>query len=57
MGGGGKGIRIVRNEENFLEDLVSAKEEAMNAFKDDRVLVEKYIETSRHIEVQIFGDH
>jgi len=51
MGGGGKGIRIVRNEENFLEDLISAKEESMNAFKDDRVLVEKYIESSRHIEV------
>ena len=57
MGGGGKGIRRVHKEENFLENLISAKEESLNAFKDDRVLVEKYIESSRHIEVQVFGDH
>lgn len=56
MGGGGKGMRIVRQKSEFLEALEGAKREALKSFKDERVLVEKYIEKPRHIEVQIFGD-
>ncbi|CAK83317.1 unnamed protein product (macronuclear) [Paramecium tetraurelia] len=55
MGGGGKGMRIVRQKSEFLEALEGAKREALKSFKDERVLVEKYIEKPRHIEVQIFG--
>lgn len=55
-GGGGKGMRIVRNAEEFLPNLESCQREAKNAFGKDRVLLERYIETPRHIEVQIFGD-
>lgn len=43
MGGGGKGMRIVRNKEEFLESLESAKRESMKSFSDDRVIIEKYI--------------
>eukprot|EP01017_Pseudomicrothorax_dubius_P024814 TRINITY_DN2637_c0_g1_i2.p1 TRINITY_DN2637_c0_g1~~TRINITY_DN2637_c0_g1_i2.p1 ORF type:complete len:655 (+),score=201.36 TRINITY_DN2637_c0_g1_i2:229-2193(+) len=56
MGGGGKGMRIVRHEKEFIEQLHSARRESAKAFKDDRVLVEKYIERPKHIEVQVFGD-
>lgn len=55
-GGGGKGMRIVRRKEDFLQALESCKREALKAFSDDRVLVEKYITKPRHIEVQVFGD-
>jgi 3-methylcrotonyl-CoA carboxylase alpha subunit len=55
-GGGGKGMRLVERPEDFREALASAKREAKSAFGDDRVLVEKYIEKPRHIEVQVFGD-
>ncbi|KAH0537419.1 hypothetical protein FGG08_005772 [Glutinoglossum americanum] len=55
-GGGGKGMRIVRAIDEFHEQLVSAKSEAKNSFGDDVMLVEKYITTPRHIEVQIFAD-
>ena len=51
LGGGGKGMRIVRNEEEFDTQLDAAKREAINAFGDDHFLVEKYIEKPRHIEV------
>lgn len=56
LGGGGKGMRIVRNEAEFMEQLESAKNEAMKGFKDDHMIIEKYIEKPRHIEVQVFGD-
>ncbi|KAG8897362.1 hypothetical protein FRB99_008211 [Tulasnella sp. 403] len=56
MGGGGKGMRVVESKEHFMEALESAKREAMKAFGDDRVLVEKYIIRPRHVEVQVFGD-
>jgi 3-methylcrotonyl-CoA carboxylase alpha subunit len=56
LGGGGKGMRIVRGPEEFDEMLDSSKRESMKSFNDDRVLLEKYIERSRHIEVQVFGD-
>ena len=55
-GGGGKGMRRVDDPARFAEALESAKAEAAGAFGNDAVLIEKYIETPRHIEVQIFGD-
>jgi 3-methylcrotonyl-CoA carboxylase alpha subunit len=55
-GGGGKGMRIVRNAAEFAENLTSCQREAKNAFGRDRVLLERYIETPRHIEIQVFGD-
>ena len=55
-GGGGKGMRIVRTPDEFLAHLESCQREARNAFGRDRVLLERYIEQPRHIEIQIFGD-
>jgi len=55
-GGGGKGMRLVKKPGDFAEALKGAKREAANAFGNDHVLLEKYIETPRHIEVQVFGD-
>ena len=55
-GGGGKGMRKVEDAEGFAEALAAAKREAKAAFGDERVLVEKYVEKPRHIEVQVFGD-
>ncbi|KAK0659333.1 Methylcrotonoyl-CoA carboxylase subunit alpha [Lasiodiplodia hormozganensis] len=55
-GGGGKGMRIVKTPDEFLDQLESAKSEARNSFGDDVMLVEKYITTPRHIEVQVFAD-
>ncbi|KAI5791819.1 3-methylcrotonyl-CoA carboxylase subunit alpha [Geopyxis carbonaria] len=55
-GGGGKGMRIVSSAEEFPAMLQSAKSESVSSFGDDSVLVEKYIATPRHIEVQIFAD-
>lgn len=57
MGGGGRGIKIARSPEEFLEQLHSARREALAAFGSDRVFLEKYMEKARHIEFQIFGDH
>jgi 3-methylcrotonyl-CoA carboxylase alpha subunit len=55
-GGGGKGMRIVNHEADFFGQLESAKSEARNSFGDEVMLVEKYITTPRHIEVQVFAD-
>ena len=55
-GGGGKGMRQVDDAKDFDEALESAKREAASSFGDDRVLIEKYIQSPRHIEVQVFGD-
>src|SRR4051812_35124427 len=55
-GGGGKGMRRVDEAGQFEDALESAKREAASAFGDDRVLIEKYILSPRHIEVQVFGD-
>ncbi|UVK44535.1 acetyl/propionyl/methylcrotonyl-CoA carboxylase subunit alpha [Mesorhizobium sp. AR07] len=55
-GGGGKGMRRVEHPDEFSEALSSARREAKAAFGDDRVLVEKYVDKPRHIEVQVFGD-
>lgn len=55
-GGGGKGMRRVDHANDFSESLASCQREAAASFGDDRVLIEKYIEQPRHIEVQVFGD-
>ncbi|RWP41577.1 MAG: acetyl/propionyl/methylcrotonyl-CoA carboxylase subunit alpha [Mesorhizobium sp.] len=55
-GGGGKGMRRVEHPDDFSEALSGARREAKAAFGDDRVLVEKYVDKPRHIEVQVFGD-
>ena len=55
-GGGGKGMRRVNDAADFADMLASCKREAAASFGDDRVLIEKYIERPRHIEVQVFGD-
>jgi 3-methylcrotonyl-CoA carboxylase alpha subunit len=55
-GGGGKGMRIVREESAFKEALHAARREALSSFGDDTVLLEKYLENPRHVEVQIFAD-
>ncbi|WP_209425856.1 biotin carboxylase N-terminal domain-containing protein [Pararhodobacter sp. SW119] len=55
-GGGGKGMRRVERPADFLEALESARGEAATAFGNDAVLIEKWIEKPRHIEVQVFGD-
>ena len=55
-GGGGKGMRRVEASADFLDALASCKREAASSFGDDRVLIEKYILSPRHIEVQVFGD-
>lgn len=56
-GGGGKGMRIVREADELEAGLRAARSEALSAFGDDTVFVERYVERARHIEVQIVGDH
>ena len=56
-GGGGRGMRIVRAAGELAERLASARREALSSFGDDTLLIEKYLENPRHIEVQIFGDN
>ncbi len=55
-GGGGKGMRIVWDANDLPEEIDSARREALHAFGDERLLVEKYISDAHHIEFQIFGD-
>ncbi len=55
-GGGGKGMRIVHRLDEFIAQLESCQREAANAFGRDRVLLERYVQSPRHIEIQIFGD-
>jgi 3-methylcrotonyl-CoA carboxylase alpha subunit len=55
-GGGGKGMRAVDKAEDFDAALQSCKREAINSFGDDAVLIEKYVQRPRHIEIQVFGD-
>ena len=55
-GGGGRGMRVVESQDAFLSMLEEAKREARAAFGDERVLLERYVTRSRHIEFQIFGD-
>jgi acetyl-CoA carboxylase biotin carboxylase subunit len=55
-GGGGRGMRIVRNQEELITSLPAAQQEAQLAFDNPAVYIEKYIETARHIEIQVLGD-
>ncbi|XP_038272815.1 methylcrotonoyl-CoA carboxylase subunit alpha, mitochondrial isoform X2 [Dermochelys coriacea] len=55
-GGGGKGMRIAQSEKEFLDQLESARREAKKSFNDDAVLIEKFVDNPRHVEVQVFGD-
>ena len=55
-GGGGKGLRVAFNDQEAHEGFASCKTEALNAFGDDRVFIEKYVEEPRHIEIQLIGD-
>ena len=55
-GGGGKGLRVAYNDKECAEGFASCKTEAKNAFGDDRIFMEKFIEEPRHIEIQLIGD-
>ena len=55
-GGGGKGMRVVRAGDDFAAALASARREAESAFGDGRVILERYVDRPRHIEIQVFGD-
>jgi len=55
-GGGGKGMRLVENKADFEVSLAACRREAYSAFGDERVLLEKYLERPRHIEIQVFAD-
>ncbi len=55
-GGGGKGMRVVNNDEEFEEQVLTAKREALGAFSNDDVFIEKYVGSPRHIEIQLMGD-
>jgi 3-methylcrotonyl-CoA carboxylase alpha subunit len=55
-GGGGKGMRVVEKSEDFAAALASCQREARNSFGSDAVLIEKYVQRPRHIEIQVFGD-
>jgi 3-methylcrotonyl-CoA carboxylase alpha subunit len=55
-GGGGKGMRLVEHAKDFADALASCRREAAASFGNDHVLIEKYIQRPRHIEVQVFGD-
>ncbi|EQB89822.1 acetyl-CoA carboxylase biotin carboxylase subunit [Clostridium punense] len=55
-GGGGKGIRIVRDAENVIKEFNTARTEAKASFNDDSMYIEKFVEKPRHVEIQIIGD-
>jgi len=56
MGGGGKGMRIVRDPPSLIESLAAARREALRSFADDRLILERYLEGARHVEVQVLFD-
>lgn len=56
-GGGGRGLRVARNDSELMEGFYACKREAMAFFKDDKVFVEKYVEDPKHIEFQILADN
>jgi len=55
-GGGGKGMRIVERAEDLEELVESCRREALSSFKDDKILMERYVRRARHVELQVFGD-
>ena len=56
LGGGGKGMRVVEKEEDIVAAIERASSEALNSFGDDKIIVEKYIQNPRHVEVQVLAD-
>jgi 3-methylcrotonyl-CoA carboxylase alpha subunit len=56
-GGGGKGMRVVRDAGELVDAVAAAGREATSAFGDGRIMLERYLERPRHVEVQVFGDH
>lgn len=56
MGGGGKGMKLCFKDEEFLQLLESAKQEAKRSFSDDWMILETFVQKPKHIEVQVFGD-
>jgi 3-methylcrotonyl-CoA carboxylase alpha subunit len=56
-GGGGKGMKVVWQQSEFLEQLQSAKREALNGFGNDKILLERYLTKPRHVEIQVFADN
>ncbi len=56
-GGGGRGMRVIRSEEDLKNGFNESRREAKNAFGDDTVFLEKFVEDPKHIEIQIVGDH
>ena len=56
-GGGGRGMRVVSNQKELVKGFHEARNEALNAFGDDTIFLEKYIDSPKHIEVQIMGDN
>ena len=56
-GGGGKGMKVVWQQSEFLEQLHSAKREALNGFGNDKILMERYLTKPRHVEIQVFADN
>ena len=56
-GGGGKGMRVVESAEDLEKSVEAAQREAKSGFGDDRVFLERYVTRSRHVEIQILGDH
>jgi len=56
-GGGGKGMRIVTQSNDFIDSLNSCKRESLSSFDDDKVLIEKYLTKPRHVEIQVFADN
>lgn len=55
-GGGGKGLRVAFNDKEAFDGFTSCRNEAKNSFGDDRVFIEKFVESPRHIEIQVLGD-
>ncbi len=55
-GGGGKGLRVAHNDKDAFEGFSACRNEARNSFGDDRVFIEKFVESPRHIEIQVLGD-
>lgn len=55
-GGGGKGMRVAYNEEEVRQGFRLSSQEAAQSFNDDRLLIEKFVEDPRHIEIQVMGD-
>lgn len=56
FGGGGKGMKVVWQQSEFEEQLLSAKREALNGFGNDQILLERYLTKPRHVEIQVFAD-